>query len=441
MLAREYALLLKDFRDQQLGLPVPRPVSKKDVERAANEELRPELDKDLWRLYRTAGKVSDKMTQAQFRATHNPMHWFVEFPEVMAHGGFDVIIGNPPYVEYSKVRKDYQIVGYRTESSGNLYAFVLEQCTAVLSPKAFMGLVVQQPIASTQRMQPVRDILTECSDVVLCSTFDDRPSKLFDGINHARIAIVLCRRSARKGSAPLYVTPYNKWYKDERPVLFEQIEYIQDDHFHVLHSYPKYGSQIEEAILRKMLRQTNCFAQWIVATASEYRLYYKITGVGHWFTVTSRPPRFLRDGEESASTREQSISFVDAAMRDRAFTALNSSLFYWFYQVRTNCRDFNPSDYKTFPIPDSLTSGDFTSLASRLQHALDESSSFISMTHSLTGAIQVEQFKPRLGKPIIDEIDRTLAQHYGLTDEELDFIINYDIKYRMGRGAEDEGEE
>ncbi len=35
-------------------------------------------------------------------------------------------------------------------------------------------------------------------------------------------------------------------------------------------------------------------------------------------------------------------------------------------------------------------------------------------------------------KPIIDEIDRALARHYGLSDEELDFIINYDVKYRMG---------
>ena len=34
---------------------------------------------------------------------------------------------------------------------------------------------------------------------------------------------------------------------------------------------------------------------------------------------------------------------------------------------------------------------------------------------------------------IIDEIDRSLAEHYGFTDEELDFIINYDIKYRMGQ--------
>jgi len=34
---------------------------------------------------------------------------------------------------------------------------------------------------------------------------------------------------------------------------------------------------------------------------------------------------------------------------------------------------------------------------------------------------------------IIDEIDGVLAAHYGFTEEELDFIINYDIKYRMGR--------
>ena len=36
----------------------------------------------------------------------------------------------------------------------------------------------------------------------------------------------------------------------------------------------------------------------------------------------------------------------------------------------------------------------------------------------------------------MDQIDRELAQHYGFTDEELECIINYDIKYRMGRGCE-----
>ena len=44
-------------------------------------------------------------------------------------------------------------------------------------------------------------------------------------------------------------------------------------------------------------------------------------------------------------------------------------------------------------------------------------------------------------KPILDEIDTVLAGHYGFTPEELDFILNYDIKYRMGRDTgEEEGE-
>jgi hypothetical protein len=50
-----------------------------------------------------------------------------------------------------------------------------------------------------------------------------------------------------------------------------------------------------------------------------------------------------------------------------------------------------------------------------------------------------KNFNVKEAKPIIDEIDRVLAEHYRFTDAELDFIINYDIKYRMGREAE-EGE-
>ena len=41
-------------------------------------------------------------------------------------------------------------------------------------------------------------------------------------------------------------------------------------------------------------------------------------------------------------------------------------------------------------------------------------------------------------KPIIDRIDAALARHYGFTDEEFDFIVNYDIKYRLGAGADEE---
>jgi len=60
--------------------------------------------------------------------------------------------------------------------------------------------------------------------------------------------------------------------------------------------------------------------------------------------------------------------------------------------------------------------------------------------YQATGKVVYDEFYPKHSKPIIDEIDRVLAKHYGFTDEELDVIINYDIKYRMGEDAEENEE-
>lgn len=51
-----------------------------------------------------------------------------------------------------------------------------------------------------------------------------------------------------------------------------------------------------------------------------------------------------------------------------------------------------------------------------------------------------KQYYVRASKPIINEIDKVLAKHYNFTDEELDFIINYDIKYRMGSELDTDNE-
>ena len=54
------------------------------------------------------------------------------------------------------------------------------------------------------------------------------------------------------------------------------------------------------------------------------------------------------------------------------------------------------------------------------------------------GSVQDEvNFKVGKSKDIIDRIDVAMAAFYGLSDEQLDYIINYDIKYRMGQGMDD----
>jgi hypothetical protein len=57
--------------------------------------------------------------------------------------------------------------------------------------------------------------------------------------------------------------------------------------------------------------------------------------------------------------------------------------------------------------------------------------------YAINKAERYQEFYSKSTKSLIDEIDQVLAEHYGFTDEELDFIINYDIKYRMGAEAAD----
>jgi hypothetical protein len=75
-------------------------------------------------------------------------------------------------------------------------------------------------------------------------------------------------------------------------------------------------------------------------------------------------------------------------------------------------------------------------LNKELMKDFNNNSKYLTNNYGKFGILTIQSFQPRLSKSIIDEIDRVLAQHYGFTDEELDFIINYDVKYRMGTETE-----
>ena len=75
-------------------------------------------------------------------------------------------------------------------------------------------------------------------------------------------------------------------------------------------------------------------------------------------------------------------------------------------------------------------------LHNKLMDDLQANSQIKIRVQKQTGEVKYREFNPVLSKSIIDQIDRVLAKHYGFTDEETDFIVNYDIKYRMGRGGD-----
>ena len=87
----------------------------------------------------------------------------------------------------------------------------------------------------------------------------------------------------------------------------------------------------------------------------------------------------------------------------------------------------------SFPIPETLFSDTRVAyLSDRYLASIVENSNMLIRHQRQTGKTETQSFKIQASKSIIEDIDLVCAEHYGFTDEELDFIVNYDIKFRMG---------
>jgi hypothetical protein len=83
-----------------------------------------------------------------WRKSHQPLHWPAEFYALSAGGGFDVIIGNPPYVEYSRSKLGYQLASMATTACDNLWAFVVERSMALLRAGGRISLITPLSLVS-----------------------------------------------------------------------------------------------------------------------------------------------------------------------------------------------------------------------------------------------------------------------------------------------------
>ena len=117
---------------------------------------------------------------------------------------------------------------------------------------------------------------------------------------------------------------------------------------------------------------------------------------------------------------------------------LSSNLFFFNYVTWSSCQVVNSRDFEIDVNFEKMDVGLYEALGKlgvRLQKDYQKNSTVNVRHYSKRGrsfTMEKQYFYIKLSKPIIDEIDELLAKHYGFTEEELDFIINYDIKYRMG---------
>lgn len=381
-------------------------------------------------------KVSDKAAYAQWVKTHQPFHWFIQFYGILNGGGFDVIIGNPPYVELNAL-DDYQIRGYACADSGNLYALIMERCAALGRRDARQGYIVPVSSVSTDRYETLQNLIVKRESHF--SSYDDRPSRLFEGLEHIRLTIHIMGRLT--SSPQLFSTRYNKWMSDERPSLFSKLTFTTALPALVDGTLPKLCSDLEQGMVKRLAAQQRKLCAFYT-TATKHRIFYS-RKVGYFLQVLDFEPLVLDgQGKRRPPSEFKELKFANDDHAKLALCCLNSSLFYWFVTVFSDCRHVNKREVDAFPInlpalSDSSVKRQLVKLATALMDDLKEHSENRTMRFK-HDTLSVQCIYPKVSKPILDEIDTVLAGHYGFTVEELDFILNYDIKYRLGREAEGE---
>ena len=416
------------FRQQQTALGGEITAAHKEELRRRLDSLRDTLDRTLAVEYGVQPDDADGYDA--WRTSHQPFHWFVEFYGVMEDGGFDVIVGNPPYVEYRTVRSDYTVKGYSTERCGNLYAMTWER-TIQLASESHIGLIVPVSAACADGYAALRELLIKNGELVI-SNFNDRPSRLFDGIEHNRLCIMLLNKDSQ--TRRIYSSTYNKWRSDERDTLFQRLTFVktsQASHRFVL---PKVGQSIESSILDK-LNEAPIVSDQITERLQQFPIYYTRKLSNFVQILDFIPKIYDSSGKLRKPSELKEICFNDDGTRDGVLALLNSSLFYWLVTVFSDCRNLNKREIEMirFNLKDEECIARLTPVANRLMDDIRAKSQMQSINYRKLGTLRIQSTYPRLSKGIIDEIDRVLAEHYGFTDEEMDYIINYDIKYRMGR--------
>lgn len=148
-----------------------------------------------------------------------PFHWVAEFYEIMHNGGFDVIIGNPPYVETTNI--DYNI-DFCQNDYANLYAYCLIRCTDICKRCSYNGLIVPMSITSIRDYQLLRNNFFNKEKLSYLTNHSIRPTSLFNGVSQ-RVSIVLFTNNA--DDRILYTTKYIRSF--DHKVLFETLQYFE----------------------------------------------------------------------------------------------------------------------------------------------------------------------------------------------------------------------
>jgi len=149
-----------------------------------------------------------------------PFNWGTEFKDIMANGGFDVVIGNPPYVGFHGFveEKPYLKSVYQSaQGRFDLYLPFIEKGIQILKQGGLLGFICPTNFMKRQHGQGLREFLQQNCKVLKIVDFEHHPV-FEEALNYTGIFIF------QKSLPPAnHYIQYIPRRVDEKPISLKQI--------------------------------------------------------------------------------------------------------------------------------------------------------------------------------------------------------------------------
>ena len=153
--------------------------------------------------------IADDLTELQ--AT-NAFDWTEAFPDVFSKGGFDYVIGNPPYVEVKNYNVNLPMMAiyikdvYNSSKNGKIDLAVpfIEKGVRLLNPKGRLGYIVQKRFFKTTYGKGIRKLLTNPRNYLLNGVYDYVETDLFAG-RTTYVAVLVCDKNSANNAHVWYM--------------------------------------------------------------------------------------------------------------------------------------------------------------------------------------------------------------------------------------------
>jgi len=129
----------------------------------------------------------------------NPFDFERAFPSVFKQGGFDAVIGNPPYVRMEGFvpSKKYLAEHYQShEERADLYSYFLERGLALIKNDGLVGEIVSNKFIKAKYGRPLRTVIADKANVVEIADFAG--ADVFHGATVRTVVILMAPKGGRQ---------------------------------------------------------------------------------------------------------------------------------------------------------------------------------------------------------------------------------------------------